>query len=86
MVRDIYLIHILTIDHAGTAITWGFNWIYDNNVWGIQDALDSAGQKIDKAWNWTTEKVSEGWNWTGDQLDKTVEALSSGLDAINPFS
>lgn len=70
---------------VGTGVTWGFNWVYDNNILGIQDGLDWAGQKIDEGWDWTTGKVSDGWNWAGEQLDNAGEALSSGLDAIIPI-
>ncbi|WP_158701618.1 T7SS effector LXG polymorphic toxin [Lentibacillus sp. Marseille-P4043] len=64
---------------AGTAIGIGatafFNWAYNSNILHLQDGLDWAGEQIDNA-----------ANWVGDQLDNVGEALSSGLDAINPFS
>ncbi|MBO1003921.1 hypothetical protein [Pseudogracilibacillus auburnensis] len=58
-----------------TGLTAGFNWAYDNNFGGMQDSLDWAGQQIDK-----------GLDWADEQLNMVGEALSSGLDFINPFS
>src|SRR5690625_1459592 len=60
---------------VGTAGTCTFNFAYDNNYGGIQDGVDWAGQQIDK-----------GMDWTNEQLDKAGEAISNGLEFINPFS
>jgi hypothetical protein len=71
---------------TATVATATFNYLYDNNILGIQDGLDWAGQQLDKAgeqlnkaWNWADDKVNEGLNWVG-------ETFKSGLDFVNPFS
>lgn len=68
---------------AGTAIgvgvTMGFNYMYDNNILGIQDGLDWAGQQIDKGWNNLK-------GWASDAADSVGNAVTGALDFINPFS
>lgn len=53
--------------------------LYDNNIFGIQDGLDKAGQKVDEWWSSGKEAVS-------DFFENPGESIASGLDAINPFS
>ncbi|WP_017798531.1 hypothetical protein [Oceanobacillus kimchii] len=64
---------------AGTALTAGFNYMYDNNILGLQDGLDYVGGKLDDFGN----TVKDSFN---DTVDKAGEAISSGLDAINPMN
>lgn len=40
---------------VGTGATWAFNYAYDNNLGGIQDGLDWAGQQIDEVFDWKDE-------------------------------
>ncbi|MGP4040979.1 T7SS effector LXG polymorphic toxin [Gracilibacillus sp. D59] len=60
---------------VGLAATWTFNYVYDNNVLGLQDGLDAAGQKL-----------SEFGNELRDSAKDAGKAISKGLDAINPIS
>ncbi|GGK09379.1 hypothetical protein GCM10007063_34820 [Lentibacillus kapialis] len=64
---------------VGVGATMGFNYLYDNNILGIQDGLDWAGQQIDEGFKTVTETAT-------NLAEDAGEALSSGLDAINPFS
>ncbi|WP_018932442.1 T7SS effector LXG polymorphic toxin [Gracilibacillus lacisalsi] len=59
----------------GIGLTWSFNYAYDNNVLGLQDGLDAAGQKL-----------SEFGNEILDSAKDAGKAISKGLDAINPMS
>src|SRR5690625_3733175 len=61
------------------AATFTFEYLYDNNIFGIQDGLDKAGQKIDEWW-------SDGKEAVGDFFQNPGESIASGLDAINPFT
>ncbi|MRX72693.1 hypothetical protein GJU40_11090 [Bacillus lacus] len=60
---------------VGTLATWGFNYLYDNNVGGLQDGLDAVGRKLDDA-----------GKAVGSFVKDAGEAISSGLDAINPMN
>jgi|SRR5690625_535227 len=68
---------------AAVAITAGtsylFDLVYHNNGLGIQTKLDTVGQKID-------EVGSKVWEGTKNVANKTGEAISSGLSAINPMN
>jgi hypothetical protein len=56
------------------------NNLYDNNKFCIQDKLDTTGQKLDGGW-W-----SDGKEAVGDFFQNPGESITSGLDAINPFT
>ncbi|PAD34278.1 LXG domain-containing protein [Terribacillus saccharophilus] len=75
---------------AGVAISTGFNWLYDENIGGIQDKMDYVGNKIEDGINYTGEKLGEiGGNIKesiSDAANKTGEAIESGLNAINPMN
>lgn len=60
---------------AGVGATMFFEFLYNKNVFGLQDGLDWVGNKLDDA-----------EDWVGDKLDSAGEALSNTLDFINPFS
>src|SRR5699024_5009251 len=61
------------------AATFTFEYLYDNNIFGVQDGLDKAGQKIDEWWSDGKEAVSDFFQNPGD-------SIASGFDAINPFT
>lgn len=60
---------------VGTIVSVGFDYLYDNNVLGIQDGLDWAGNKID-----------DGISWAGDRVKDAGQAMSNLGDAINPMN
>ncbi|MBU9722769.1 MULTISPECIES: T7SS effector LXG polymorphic toxin [Bacillaceae] len=60
---------------AGAGLTWGFNYLYDNNIGGLQDGLDALGRNLDKVGKGIASVVKD-----------PGEAISSGLSAINPLS
>ncbi|WP_158591826.1 ribonuclease YeeF family protein [Oceanobacillus halophilus] len=64
---------------VGTTFTVGFNYMYDNNILGLQDGLDYVGQKLDEFGNNVKETAS-------DLVESAGEAIQSGLDAINPMN
>ncbi|WP_449354446.1 hypothetical protein ACUL41_15305 [Virgibacillus natechei] len=63
---------------VGVGLTVGFNYLYDNNVFGIQSGLDWAGQQIEEGWSTAKETAT-------NFVDDVGEAFQSGLDAINLF-
>ncbi|WP_416150195.1 T7SS effector LXG polymorphic toxin [Salipaludibacillus sp. HK11] len=60
---------------VGSVAAWGFNYMYDNNVAGIQNGLDAVGRKLDD--------VGES---IGALTKDAGEAVSNGLNAINPMN
>lgn len=60
---------------VGAVATWGFNYMYDNNILGLQDGLDAVGRKLDD--------IGES---IGSFAKDAGEAISSGLSAINPMN
>lgn len=64
---------------VGLGVSFGFNYMYDENVLGIQDGLDSLGNKLDDLGS----TIKDTYN---DAVDKAGEAIESGLDAINPMN
>lgn len=60
---------------AGAVISTGFNWLYDNNVFGIQDGLDKVGNAIDD----TIDTVK-------DTAGKVGEAIKDGVESLNPMN
>ncbi|MDE5415227.1 hypothetical protein N7Z68_17850, partial [Alkalihalobacillus sp. MEB203] len=60
---------------AGAVATWGFNYVYDNNILGLQGGLDAVGRKLDD--------IGES---IGTFTKGAGEAISSGLNAINPMN
>ncbi|MFD1068247.1 hypothetical protein [Oceanobacillus locisalsi] len=61
------------------AATFTFEYLYDNNIFGIQTGLDKAGQKIDEWW-------SDGKEAASGFLQNAGESIASGFDAVNPFT
>ncbi|MDY7240720.1 ribonuclease YeeF family protein [Halalkalibacterium halodurans] len=60
---------------VGAVATWGFNYMYDNNILGLQDGLDAVGRKLDD--------IGES---IGSFAKDAGEAISNGLKAINPMN
>ncbi|WP_157065210.1 hypothetical protein [Amphibacillus sediminis] len=60
---------------AGLLATWGFNLAYNYNFLGVQDGLDYVGQKLDDVGNWVV-----------DSVEGAGQAISKGIDAINPMN
>ncbi|SDC36415.1 LXG domain of WXG superfamily protein [Terribacillus halophilus] len=56
-----------------------FNYMYDNNVWGLQDGLDSIGGKLDGAWNATVDHVNETVDSIGGAIKDGIESLSNPI-------
>lgn len=64
---------------AGTTFgTLVFNYLYKNNVLGIQDGLDKLGKKVDKFTSGVHKTVTHAVKHAG-------QAIKSGLEALNPF-
>lgn len=64
---------------GATLATWGFNYFYKNNKWGIRDQLDKAGKKVDKFTSNVHKTVSHVTKEAG-------EAFKSTVHAMNPFN
>ncbi|MFP7170722.1 T7SS effector LXG polymorphic toxin [Terribacillus halophilus] len=64
----------------------GFNYLYDNNILGIQDGLDYVGGKIDQAWESTKDAAGTAVDSIKDSAKDVGEAISGGLKAINPMN
>ncbi|TXL66723.1 hypothetical protein FHP05_04890 [Cerasibacillus terrae] len=60
---------------VGTILTTTFNYWYEINLFDLQDGLDWVGGKIDETWKKTKEVISN-----------VGEAISGGIDAINPMN
>lgn len=71
---------------AGVGTTIAFEYMYEKNIFGLQDGLDWVGQKVD----WAVEQIGNGWNtmtdWVTDAVESVGEAITNTLDWINPFS
>ncbi|MFP7253907.1 LXG domain-containing protein [Terribacillus goriensis] len=63
----------------GVGASHGFNYLYDNNKFGIQDGLDAVGGKIDEAWNATVDRVDE----TVDSIKGIGEGIKDGIASLN---
>jgi hypothetical protein len=62
----------------GTGVSHLFNYAYDNNIWGIQDGLDSVGGKIDDAWDTTVDSVKE----IGEGIKDGIESLNNPMTYV----
>ncbi|WP_011065741.1 hypothetical protein [Oceanobacillus iheyensis] len=51
---------------VGVGITLGFNYLYDNNLFGIQDGLNWAGQQIDQGLKIVYETTSNFFEDVGE--------------------
>lgn len=71
---------------GATVATWGFNYLYNNNKWGIQDTLDRAGEKVDELTDGISDFKNDVIEGASNMMDSAGEALSSGFDFVNPFS
>ncbi|WP_366248094.1 LXG domain-containing protein [Terribacillus aidingensis] len=63
---------------VGTGVSHLFNYAYDNNIWGLQDGLDTIGGKIDDAWNSTVDSVQE----IGEGIKDGIESLSNPMTYV----
>ena len=64
---------------VGTGLSFVFNYLYDENILGIQDGLDAVGKQLDNFGS----SIKDTYN---DAVDKAGEAIESGLEAINPMN
>ncbi|WP_102707838.1 LXG domain-containing protein [Terribacillus saccharophilus] len=67
---------------VGVVASHGFNYLYDNNVLGIQDGLDAVGNKIDNAWNATVDHVDK----TVDSFKEIGEGIKGSIESLNPMN
>lgn len=70
-------------------VSWGFETAYENNFFGLQDGLDTAGKWLDDTGKNVGKAVSDSVdgvkNWVKDTADGVGAAISGGLSALNPF-
>ncbi|WP_375180222.1 hypothetical protein [Enterococcus rotai] len=71
---------------VGTVVSVGLDYIYQNNILGVQDKLDWVGNKIDDGLDWAGEKINDGFNYAKEKLEDAGEALNDLGDAINPMN
>lgn len=71
---------------AGVGATVAFEYMYYNNLFGLQDKIDWVGQQVD----WVGEQVNNGFDtvnrWVNAAEDAVGEAITGAVDWINPFS
>jgi predicted ribonuclease toxin of YeeF-YezG toxin-antitoxin module len=67
---------------GGVLLSNGFNYLYDNNIWGIQDGLDKAGEKLDQAWDAAVDHVDK----TVDSFKEIGEGIKGGIASLNPIN
>ncbi|MFP7492923.1 LXG domain-containing protein [Terribacillus saccharophilus] len=61
----------------------GFNWLYDNNIGGIQDGLDAVGEKIDDAGKAIVNQAEK----TVDSFKEIGEGIKDGIASLrNPMT
>ncbi|WP_077596332.1 hypothetical protein [Oceanobacillus kimchii] len=65
----------VAIAAAGVGGVMFFEYLYNNNVLGLQSGLDWAGQKFDEGWEIVT-------NWAGE----VGQSLQTSWNLFNPFS
>jgi hypothetical protein len=71
---------------VGAAAGHFFNWAYDENFMGLQDGLDYVGNKIDDGFNYVGDKLNDFGTNVSNTVDKTGEAIKSGIESLNPIN
>ncbi|MFU2181732.1 hypothetical protein ACM0P9_05605 [Streptococcus pluranimalium] len=75
------------------AVTFGASWganklfeiAYENNIFGIQDNIDVAGEFLDDVGQAVSKGIEDTKNWASDMSDSIGNAVSDGWSTINPF-
>lgn len=67
---------------VGTAATWTFNYMYDNNKFGFQSGLDKAGKVLsnigESAWNFGKDTFKKAGQGVMTTLNNTLNPMKWG--------